>query len=302
MSQDGRYLLIEDLYKRYGDKLVLDNIDLAVDKGELCTLVGPSGCGKSTLLRILVGEEQQSEGRVLLEGRGLGTPDQRRGIVFQRYSLFPHLSVLDNVTLGLRLGGRAGSSALSRKEIEEEAYGYLRRVRLEAHGHKYPHELSGGMQQRVAIAQSLIMKPKLLLMDEPFGALDPDTREDLQLFLIELWEEQQMTVFFITHDLEEAAFLGTRLLVLSQYYRDSRGDEPGFNRGSKIVADHALPRYMSSTQVKRSTEFGDLIQQVREEGFNPEYLQHAKAFNLTHPNAYQTLTDEESGAKDSSLV
>ncbi|MEJ2395423.1 MAG: ATP-binding cassette domain-containing protein, partial [Candidatus Thiodiazotropha sp.] len=186
---------------------------------------------------------------------------------------------------------------LSKKQIEEEAYSYLKRVRLEEHGRKYPHELSGGMQQRVAIAQSLIMKPKLLLMDEPFGALDPDTREDLQLFLVELWEEQRMTVFFITHDLEEAAFLGTRLLVLSQYYRDDRGDGPDVNRGSKIVADHALPRYMTSTAVKHSAEFGELIQQVREEGFNPEYLQHAREFNLTHPNAYQTLTDEESMEK-----
>jgi NitT/TauT family transport system ATP-binding protein len=294
MNSDNRYLHIEDLYKRYGDKLVLDNIDLAVEQGELCTLVGPSGCGKSTLLRILVGEERQSEGHVLLDGEVIGTPDAKRGIVFQRYSLFPHLSVLDNVTLGLRLGGRPGSDRLSRKQIEEEAYSYLKRVRLEDHGKKYPHELSGGMQQRVAIAQSLIMKPKLLLMDEPFGALDPDTREDLQLFLVELWEEQRMTVFFITHDLQEAAFLGTRLLVLSQYYRDDRGDGPEVNRGSKIVADHALPRYMASTEVKHSAEFGDLIQQVREEGFNPEYLQHARTFNLTHPNAYQTLTDEES--------
>lgn len=297
MSSASRYLSIEDLYKRYGSKLVLDNIDLSVDEGELCTLVGPSGCGKSTLLRILVGEEQQSEGRVLLDGEVIGNPDEKRGIVFQRYSLFPHLSVLDNVTLGLRLGGRPGSGKLSKKQIEEEAYSYLKRVRLEEHGRKYPHELSGGMQQRVAIAQSLIMKPKLLLMDEPFGALDPDTREDLQLFLVELWEEQRMTVFFITHDLEEAAFLGTRLLVLSQYYRDDRGDGPDVNRGSKIVADHALPRYMTSTAVKHSAEFGELIQQVREEGFNPEYLQHAREFNLTHPNAYQTLTDEESMEK-----
>jgi len=300
MGSASRYLLIEDLYKRYGNKLVLDNIDLSVDQGELCTLVGPSGCGKSTLLRILVGEEQQSEGQVLLDGEVIGNPDEKRGIVFQRYSLFPHLSVLDNVTLGLRLGGRPGSDALSKKQIEEEAYSYLKRVRLEEHGRKYPHELSGGMQQRVAIAQSLIMKPKLLLMDEPFGALDPDTREDLQLFLVELWEEQRMTVFFITHDLEEAAFLGTRLLVLSQYYRDDRGEGPDVNRGSKIVADHALPRYMTSTAVKHSAEFSELIQQVREEGFNPEYLQHAREFNLTHPNAYQTLTDEESMEKSPS--
>ena len=153
------------------------------------------------------------------------------------------------------------------------------------------------MQQRVAIAQSLIMKPKLLLMDEPFGALDPDTREDLQLFLIELWEEQKMTVFFITHDLEEAAFLGTRLLVLSQYYSDDRGDGPTVNRGSKIVADHTLPRYMTSTTIKRTEEFGDLLHQVRQEGFNPEYLQHAREFNLTHPDSFQTLTEQELNGK-----
>ncbi|GAB6041731.1 ABC transporter ATP-binding protein [Endothiovibrio diazotrophicus] len=299
MSRGESYLLIEDVYQRYGDKVVLDNIDLAVDEGELCTLVGPSGCGKSTLLRILLGEERQSEGRVLLEGRPVGVPDPRRGIVYQRYSLFPHLSVLDNVTLGLRLGGRADAGRMSRKAIEEEALSYLKRVRLEEHARKYPHELSGGMQQRAAIAQSLIMKPKLLLMDEPFGALDPDTREDLQLFLIELWEEQRMTVFFITHDLEEAAFLGTRLLVLSQYYRDDRGSGPDVGRGAKIVADHALPRRMTSTTVKHSAEFGELIRQVRQAGFNPEYLQHARAFNLTHPSSFQTLTDEESNGKES---
>jgi NitT/TauT family transport system ATP-binding protein len=290
---ENRYLFIEDVYKSYGEKVVLDNVDLVVDKGELCTLVGPSGCGKSTLFRILVGEEQPTKGQVLLEGQVLGAPDQRRGIVFQRYSLYPHLSVLDNVTLGLRLGGRPGSGKLSKREIEEEAYSYLERVRLAEHGNKYPHQLSGGMQQRVAIAQSLIMKPKVLMMDEPFGALDPDTREDLQLFLIELWEEQQMTVFFITHDLEEAAFLGTRLLVLSQYYSDDRGSGLEVNRGSKIVADHAMARHKSGTSVKHSPEFGDLIQQIRQEGFNPEFLQHAKEFNLTHPNAFQSLTDSE---------
>ena len=177
MRLENRYLFIEDVYKSYGDKVVLDNIDLIVDKGELCTLVGPSGCGKSTLFRILVGEEEPTRGNVLLEGQVLGAPDQRRGIVFQRYSLYPHLSVLDNVTLGLRLGGRPGSERLTKSDIEDEAYSYLKRVRLEEHARKYPHQLSGGMQQRVAIAQSLIMKPKVLMMDEPFGALDPDTRE-----------------------------------------------------------------------------------------------------------------------------
>jgi NitT/TauT family transport system ATP-binding protein len=166
---------------------------------------------------------------------------------------------------------------------------YLMRMRLAEHAHKYPHQLSGGMQQRVAIAQSLIMKPKILLMDEPFGALDPDTREDMQLFLLELWQEERMTVFFVTHDLEEAAFLGTRILVLSQYYADDRGDGPEVRRGSKIVADHPLPRAVAGTGIKRSAGFIELLEQIREEGFNPDHLQHMRDFNLKHPDSFRTL-------------
>ena len=149
------------------------------------------------------------------------------------------------------------------------------------------------MQQRVAIAQALIMKPKILMMDEPFGALDPDTREDMQLFLLELWEQEKMTIFFITHDLEEAVFVGSRILVLSQYYTDQRTFNGDTNRGSKIVSDYALSGGINSTRVKRSKEFKDLIVQIREEGFSPEYLQHAKDFNLKHPDSFQTLTSEE---------
>jgi len=287
VSSKNGFLHIEDIYKAYGDKLVLDNIDLSVKHGEFCTLVGPSGCGKSTLLRLIVGAEFPTAGRITLDNEVIGTPDRHRGIVFQRYSLFPHLSVIDNVSLGVRL-----EKSLGRKTIYDEAMEYLRRVRLEQHADKYPHQLSGGMQQRVAIAQALIMQPKILLMDEPFGALDPDTREEMQLFLLELWEQQEMTVFFITHDLEEAAFLGSRLLVLSQYYSDDRGEKhPG--RGAKIVADHQLARSVSATGVKRSAEFSALIEQIREVGFNPEYLQHARDFNLKHPDAFQTLTTQE---------
>lgn len=287
MSGRPGFLHIEDIYKSYGDKLVLDNIDLSVKHGELCTVVGPSGCGKSTLLRLIVGAEFPTAGRITLDNSVIGVPDRHRGIVFQRYSLFPHLTVVDNVSLGVRL-----EKSIRRKAIHDEAMEYLRRVRLEQHADKYPHQLSGGMQQRVAIAQALIMQPKILLMDEPFGALDPDTREEMQLFLLELWEQQQMTIFFITHDLEEAAFLGSRLLVLSQYYRDDRGEKhPG--RGSKIVVDHQLAGTVSGTGVKRSPEFGDLIESIREAGFNPEYLQHARDFNLVHPDAFQTLTGDE---------
>jgi NitT/TauT family transport system ATP-binding protein len=288
------FLQIHDVYKSYGSKLVLDNVDLEVKKGELCTLVGPSGCGKSTLLRLIVGAETPSSGTLRLSGKKLGTPDINRGIVFQRYSLYPHLTIYKNVSLGLRLGGRTGSKNLSSAGIKKETLEILERVRLIGHENKYPHQLSGGMQQRVAIAQSLIMKPKILLMDEPFGALDPDTREDMQLSLIELWEQENMTIFFVTHDLDEAAFLGSRILVLSQYYTDDRGNSEYTQRGAKIVADHQLPRSGVPTSEKYSTGFADLIKQIRTEGFDPDYIQHAQDFNLKHPDSFRTLTEAES--------
>jgi NitT/TauT family transport system ATP-binding protein len=290
----NRFLQIHDVYKAYGSKLVLDNIDLNVNKGELCTLVGPSGCGKSTLLRLIVGAETPTSGTLQLAGEELGHPGVNRGIVFQRYSLYPHLTVYNNVSLGLRLGGRPGSENLSSADIKKETLGILEKVRLIGHEKKYPHQLSGGMQQRVAIAQSLIMKPKILLMDEPFGALDPDTREDMQLSLIELWEQESMTIFFVTHDLDEATFLGSRLLVLSQFYTDDRGNSKDVQRGAKIVADHPLPRSSVGTDEKHSAEFTALIKHIRKEGFDPEYSQHADDFNLKHPDSFRTLTAEES--------
>jgi NitT/TauT family transport system ATP-binding protein len=290
------FLRIEDVYKSYGPKRVLDNVDLAVERGELCTLVGPSGCGKTTLLRQILGEEFPDSGRVLLEGQAVGHPDTRRGIVFQRYSLYPHLTVLDNVLLGRRLTTPLSERVRRRREFRDEAMHYLGRMRLAEHAAKYPHQLSGGMQQRVAIAQSLILKPQILMMDEPFGALDPDTREDMQLFLLELWEQQKMTVFFVTHDLEEAVFLGTRIVVLSQYYEDDRGAMPTPNRGAKVIADYQLPRSALSTDVKRSPEFAELVARIRREGFDPEHRRHVREFNLKHPHSFRTLTAEESRA------
>ncbi|MGR9044505.1 MAG: ABC transporter ATP-binding protein [Gammaproteobacteria bacterium] len=287
-------IYLEDIEKQYGTKRVLDNIDLTVSVGELCALVGPSGCGKSTLLRLILGQEEPTSGQIYIEGRPVRFPDPSRGIVFQKYSLFPHLTVLDNVLLGKRLThGRWWLPWPSRREWRDEALSYLERVRLGDAVDKYPHELSGGMQQRVAIAQALIMKPPALLMDEPFGALDPDTREDLQLFLLDLWETEKLTVFFITHDLEEACFLGTRLLVLSQYYTDDRGDGVHVNRGGRIVADYRLEQVGNSTKVKQNANFKDFIAMVRKEGFDPTIRQHVRDFNLQHPDSFQTLTAEE---------
>ncbi len=284
-------LFILDLYKSYGDNLVLDNLDLTVRKGTLCTLVGPSGCGKSTLLRLILGQEKPTQGEILIEGQEVGHPHTDRGIVYQKYSLFPHLTVLENVTLGKKLTMSFWQWQSRKKEILDLARQMLKRVRLEGNENKFPHELSGGMQQRVAIAQSLIMRPKILLMDEPFGALDPGTREDMQLFLIELWKETQTTIFFITPDLEEAVYLGTSLLLLSQFYTDGRGDE--IKRGAKIVADYDLTRFSHKTTSKKSAEFGSFIQEVRHAGFDPAYKRHAEDFNLSHEDSFHTLTEEE---------
>jgi NitT/TauT family transport system ATP-binding protein len=145
------------------------------------------------------------------------------------------------------------------------------------------------MRQRVAIAQTMIMEPPILRMDEPFGALDPDTREDLQLFLLELWEARRMTMFFVTHDLEEALFVGTRILVLSQYYTDQQGERPGMRRGAKLVADHPLTPVANAAAVKNDPAFRDLMDTIRREGFDPTYLQHVDQFNLTHTDSFRTV-------------
>lgn len=287
------YLFLQDVYKSYGSKVVLDDIDLAVAKGEIVTVIGPSGCGKSSLLRLVLGQEMPTAGILLIDGQPCGFADRSRGIVYQKYSLFPHLNVLENVLAGYNLSSSWFERRRRKKEFEEEAMGYLSRMGLQEHSRKLPHELSGGMRQRVAIAQSLIMKPKILLMDEPFGALDPGSRENMQIFLLELWEDLQMTIFFVTHDLEEAVFLGTRIIALSQYYTDERGDGEDVQRGARIVADHALPKTAKSTLVKAAADFGGLIQQLRQEGFSPTYRLHASTFNLTHPHSFQTLRPEE---------
>jgi NitT/TauT family transport system ATP-binding protein len=286
-------IFIEDVYKVYGNKVVLENIDLSVGKGELCTVVGPSGCGKSTLLRLILGQEKPTSGTILVDGHAVGNPAPERGVVYQKYSLFPHLSVLENVILGKKLSAGFLDRLRLNKEFQEEAKFFLEKMRLWEHRNKYPHELSGGMQQRVALAQSLIMRPRVILMDEPFGALDPGTREDMQVFLLELWEDFDMTVFFVTHDLEEAVFLGTRIVVLSQYYTDDRGTTFS-DRGARIVADYPLARKAASTTVKAQAEFGELIQRIRKSGFDPGYLQHVSEFDLRHEDSFQSLTPEES--------
>jgi len=187
--------------------------DLA-DVGEFISVVGPSGCGKSTILRLIAGlspQFPQTAGEVLVNGKPVTTPGPDRGMVFQDYTSFDNRTVLDNVAFGLECRG------VPRRERHQAATEWVAKVGLnpKRDAHKYPHQLSGGMRQRVAIARTLILKPRIILMDEPFGALDPVTRQNMQDLLVELWREVEATVFFVTHDVTEAVYVGDRVYILS---------------------------------------------------------------------------------------
>jgi NitT/TauT family transport system ATP-binding protein len=213
-------ITVQNLSMSYDAVPVLERISLEVAFGSFCTIVGASGCGKSTFLRLLLGQERPSGGTILLDGEPLPpepTPD--RGIVFQRYSIFPHLTVLENLMLAADFKGSPVLARVfggARRAAEAEARTLLDRVGLAAAAERYPAQLSGGMQQRVAIAQALTMRPRVLLLDEPFGALDPGVRADMQDLLLDVWREHGMTVFMVTHDLPEAFKLGTRLLAFDK--------------------------------------------------------------------------------------
>ncbi|MCQ4295246.1 ABC transporter ATP-binding protein [Pseudomonas stutzeri] len=214
------FIQVKNVWQEYGDQVVLERLNLDISEGEFCTLVGASGCGKSTFLRLLLGQETPSRGELLLDGKPLaGEPDASRGVVFQRYSVFPHLSVQDNVALGLELPRAPLLGRLlgrHKREAREQAAQMLHKVGLGHALDKYPAQLSGGMQQRLAIAQALVMKPRVLLLDEPFGALDPGIRKDMHTLLLELWRETRLTVFMVTHDLSEGFTLGSRILVFDK--------------------------------------------------------------------------------------
>jgi NitT/TauT family transport system ATP-binding protein len=229
---------IKHLWKEYGSNVVLENLSLNIEEGEFCTLVGPSGCGKTTFLKMLLGQETPSRGTFLLEGEPFPTePGVERGIVFQRYSVFEHLSVLKNVMLGIEFEESRFFGKLfgkRRKTAEARAMEMLEAVGLADSAHKYPSALSGGMQQRLSIAQALVKKPKILLLDEPFGALDPGIRADMHALILDLWKKNNLTVVMVTHDLHEGFYLGTRLLVFDKVRNDPQ--EPNAY-GAQITFD-----------------------------------------------------------------
>lgn len=232
---------VKGLWKRYGDTVVLENINLDFADHEFVTIVGASGCGKTTFLRILLGMEAPSRGKLLVDGKAVPPePGADRGIVFQRYSLFPHLTVLGNLILGLelrraRLLGRLFGAR--RREATARAERILEAVGLAGARDKYPAQLSGGMQQRLSIAQSVICEPRILLLDEPFGALDPGITADMHKLILDLWAANAMTIFMVTHDLKEGFELGTRLLVFDKVRHDPQAPEA---YGARVTYDIPL--------------------------------------------------------------
>ena len=222
-------LVARNLWKHYTDNTVLERINVSVNEGEFVTLVGASGCGKTTFLKMLLGIEALSKGTLTLDGKPIpAEPGPDRGIVFQQYSVFSHMTVLENVMAAISFKQRGITGRLfgrSRLAAEERCRQMLNRVGLDASSAKYPHELSGGMRQRLAIAQALLAEPRILLLDEPFGALDPGIRTDMHELVLDLWKEHQLTVFMVTHDLKEGFALGTRLWVFDKPRFDPHAPE-----------------------------------------------------------------------------
>ena len=236
-------LSFRNVWVEYGSQIVLERINIEIASGSFVSVVGPSGAGKSTFLRLILGQERPSQGAVLLDGKPFpAEPGPDRGIVFQRYSVFPHLTVLGNVLLGYELAERALTARLlgePRRKAIEKSLALIEAVGLDQHRDKYPSALSGGMQQRLAIAQAIAKRPRVLLLDEPFGALDPGTRAQMHALIKPLWHDLKMTIVMVTHDIKEAFGLATRLIALDRVRRDPQAPE---RFGAKITYDLDLTR------------------------------------------------------------
>lgn len=244
-------LTLRDVWVEYGDKIVIEKLDLDIAEQSFVSVVGPSGAGKSSFLRLILGQEAPTRGRIELDGTPLVPecgPD--RGVVFQRYSVFPHLSVLRNTMFGLEcpkapLSGRLFGSA--RRAARDEAAAMLEAVGLGDSFDLYPAQMSGGMQQRLAIAQALVQRPRILLLDEPFGALDPGIRADMHALITRLWRDYSLTIVMVTHDIREAFTLGTRVLALDKRRHDPHAPH---RFGATVVYDLPLDKSVDAPEDK----------------------------------------------------
>ncbi|MDC7223542.1 MAG: ATP-binding cassette domain-containing protein [Spirochaetales bacterium] len=308
-------LKIEDLSHSYDkEKNVLFNVNLEIHSGEIVSLIGPSGCGKSTLLRSILGTHRPTSGKItVFEGEKgeipleVTKPTRDCGIVYQKYSLYPNLTALENVAFGLmldeatlldrmvpfkkiNLSGKRDQNYNWRqlKKIHfEEASEMLDKVRLSYAKDRYPHELSGGECQRVAIAQALIMKPRILLLDEPFGALDESTREELQRLLLTLYAENleahregkrpPYTILIVTHELKEALLVGDRIIGLSQFWNSADHKDRGAHNSSTVIYDKSAPIFKPE-DVGTYQDFTQHIDEIRHAVFDPTVLQEREQF------------------------
>lgn len=322
---------ISNVYHGFGPKSVLYDVNLKIVEGEFVALVGPSGCGKSTLLRAIVGTHPPNQGVITLHNSShtasehIVKASSECGIVYQRYSLYPNLTALENVAFGLMLEETSISNRLLfwkkfpntkrgidtnwlqlRKIHLEEAAAMLTKLKLSDAMHHYPHEMSGGMCQRVAIAQALIMKPRLLLLDEPFGALDEATREELQTMLLDLYaenmeakREQQSppyTVIIVTHELNEAILVTDRVVCLSQYWAWDKVDDPLAKGAATVVYDDLAPVFKPD-QVRKYDDFIKQREEIRKAGFDQEFLQDPELYKrfwgkVENGQGKGVLTDE----------
>lgn len=236
------YINIEKVSKTFttgkNSFTALTDVNLSVGESEFVCILGPSGCGKSTLLRIVAGLEQATDGKVYYKGKEISKPDKKIGMVFQNYSLMPWLTVRENIALGLRFEGK------SKQEQQEQAEHYLEIINMKEFGNAYPYELSGGMQQRVAIARALANEPDVLLMDEPFGALDAYTRIVLQKELLSIWEKHKKTILFVTHSVDEAIYLADRIIFMPD---KGRGKIQEIQVDMPRIRERKDPRYGALT-------------------------------------------------------
>ncbi len=283
-------LEIRNVSHRFGEFPVLDRINLKIWPGQIVAIVGPSGCGKSTLLKAILGTHPPSEGEILADGQPVTGPTRNVGIVFQQYSLYDFLTAEGNVAFGLKLDQSSFFSRLAlfpkylkqRRQHLTQAREFLEKVGLEHACGKYPGEMSGGMKQRVAVAQALIMRPKVVLLDEPFGALDEAMREELQYMLLGFYQENlqrkregkrpEYTILMVTHELNEAIFVADRVIGMSRFHTEG-------NQGATIVYDKPCPVFHPDDP-RDYSKFLDQREELRRAVFDDEYIRPQQICNL----------------------
>lgn len=296
-------LEVRNLSQWFGKVRILNNINLQVTPGQIVAMVGPSGCGKSTLLQAILGTHPPSEGQILAGGVPITKPSRNVGIVYQNYSLYDFLTAEENVAFGLKLDQTSLTSRIfglpnylkKRRQHLEQARAFLKKVGLESATGRYPCELSGGMRQRVAIAQALILQPKIVLLDEPFGALDEATREDLQMMLLRFYqenlkakqrgEEPQYTIVIVTHELNEALYVADRVIGLSRYH--THGEQ-----GAMIVYDRRCPVFHPDDP----KDLVDLVEQreeLRKAVFDPSYIKE----HTQYVSFWRELAEDQQAAE-----